>query len=135
MTDFQGFYELAPEQFVDEIQAAIADYKLVIAAIKSNHVIYHDVVSWIKNIGTTVGNFTFGMGEIIGAGLMTALTGWLKKSEFTADRAGLLACQDIDTATRALIKMALGSRKLFSQISIEGVGTHFSGKPTHTDVQ
>jgi oligopeptidase A len=45
MTDFHGFYELAPEQFVDEIQAAIADYKLVIAAIKSNH-----VINWMSTI-------------------------------------------------------------------------------------
>jgi len=45
MTDFHGFYELAPEQFVDEIQAAIADYKQVIAAIKSNH-----VVNWVSTV-------------------------------------------------------------------------------------
>lgn len=45
MTDFHGFYELAPEQFVDEIQAAIADYKQVIAAIKTNH-----VINWMSTI-------------------------------------------------------------------------------------
>lgn len=45
MTNFHGFYKLAPEQFVDEIQAAIADYKQVIAAIKINR-----VVNWMSTI-------------------------------------------------------------------------------------
>ncbi len=87
--------------------------------IKSNHIIYHDLATWLKNILTTVGTLTLGIGDLIGMGLITAITNWLKKSQFTADRAGLLACQDIDTATRALIKKALGSKKLFSQINIE----------------
>lgn len=39
MADFHGFYELAPEQFVDQVQMAIADYKQVIAAVKSVHVV------------------------------------------------------------------------------------------------
>jgi len=86
--------------------------------IKSNHVLYHDLANWIKHIATVAGNLTFGIGEIVGMGLMTAIINWIKKSEFTADRAGLIACQDVDVATKALIKLALGSKKLFSQISI-----------------
>jgi Zn-dependent protease with chaperone function len=86
--------------------------------IKSNHILYHDLASWIKHIATVAGNLTFGIGEIVGMGLMTAIINWIKKSEFTADRAGLIACQDVDVATKALIKLALGSKKLFSQISI-----------------
>ena len=86
--------------------------------IKSNHVLYHDLANWIRQIATVAGNFTFGIGELIGMGLMTAIMNWIKKSEFTADRAGLIACQDVDVATKALIKQALGSKKLFSQISI-----------------
>ncbi len=86
--------------------------------IKSNHVLYHDLANWIKHIATVAGNFTFGIGEIVGMGLMTAIINWIKKSELTADRAGLIACQDVDVATKALIKLALGSKKLFSQISI-----------------
>jgi len=45
MADFNGFYELAPEQFVDEIQIAVADYKQVIVAIKSNH-----VINWMSTV-------------------------------------------------------------------------------------
>ncbi len=86
--------------------------------IKSNHVLYHDLSSWIKHITTVAGNLTFGISEIVGMGLMTAIINWIKKSELTADRAGLIACQDLDVATKALIKRALGSQKLFSQISI-----------------
>ncbi len=45
MTDFHGFYELAPEQFVEEIQTAIDDYKQVIAAVKTNH-----TISWMSTV-------------------------------------------------------------------------------------
>ena len=66
-----------------------------------------------------MGTLTLGIGDVVTIGLITAITNWLKKSQFTADRAGLLACQDIDVATKALIKQALGSKKLYSQINIE----------------
>ena len=87
--------------------------------IKSNHILYQDLANWIKNALATVGTITFGIGEVVGMGLITAITNWLKKSQFTADRAGLLTCQDINTATRAIIKKALGSKKLYSEINIE----------------
>ena len=35
-----------------------------------------------------------------------ALMYWIRMSEFTADRAGLLACQDIDAAISGIIKMS-----------------------------
>ena len=35
-----------------------------------------------------------------------ALMYWIRMSEFTADRAGLLACQNIDAAISAIIKMS-----------------------------
>jgi len=87
--------------------------------IKSDHVLYHDLANWIKNVASTVGTLTLGIGDVIGKGIMTAIVTWIKGSELTADRAGLLCCQDIDVATKSLIKTVLGSRKLFSQISIE----------------
>ena len=45
-------------------------------------------------------------GSIAAAPLQYALYYWDRMSEFTADRAGLLACQDRDAAIRAFMKMA-----------------------------
>jgi hypothetical protein len=40
------------------------------------------------------------------SGVELAFSNWLMMAKFTADRAGLLACQDIDVATTALMKIA-----------------------------
>lgn len=43
-------------------------------------------------------------------GARLALSRWHRSAELTADRAGLLACGDLDGARRALLRMALGVR-------------------------
>ncbi|NES24922.1 MAG: M48 family metallopeptidase [Symploca sp. SIO3E6] len=48
------------------------------------------------------------LGRIAGAPLMA----WSRRSEVTADRAGLLCCQDIDSARRALLKVEKGLSEL-----------------------
>ena len=45
-------------------------------------------------------------GNLIGAPLKYALLYWDRMSEFTADRAGLLCCQNRDAVMRAFTKMA-----------------------------
>jgi hypothetical protein len=53
-----------------------------------------------------VGQATLGIGKLISSPLHLALLQWSRMSEFTADRAGLLACQDVATATRVMMKLA-----------------------------
>ena len=48
-----------------------------------------------------------------------ALQSWARRAEITCDRAGLIACGDVDLALRAVIKLALGSRKLGDQVDID----------------
>src|SRR5260370_28397224 len=40
--------------------------------------------------------------------IIWGLEEWFRKSELSCDRAGLLACQDVDAARRALMKLAGG---------------------------
>ncbi|MBW2732203.1 MAG: M48 family metallopeptidase [Deltaproteobacteria bacterium] len=47
-----------------------------------------------------------------------ALQSWSRRAEISCDRAGLLCCQDRDTANAALIKLALGSKKLAQEIDV-----------------
>lgn len=69
--------------------------------VKSGHVIYHTMANLF--------NAAIGMiplGEQLTAPIYYALLYWTRMSEFTADRAGLLACQNIDAAISAIIKMS-----------------------------
>lgn len=51
--------------------------------------------------------------------LRPMLLQWYRTSDFTADRAGLLACQNIDTALHAMVKMAGIPKKYYSRINSE----------------
>lgn len=41
---------------------------------------------------------------VAGAAALPVLAGWLRKADLTEDRGGLLACQDMDTAARTLMR-------------------------------
>ena len=69
--------------------------------VKSNHMLYH-MMAQVINIIISMIPF----GGIAAAPVQLALFYWDRMSEFTADRAGLLCCQDKDAAIRAFMKMA-----------------------------
>ena len=77
-----------------------------IGHIKSGHVLYYQIASYLPFLGTIVGDLTLGIGNFISLGLQVAILHWQRTSELTADRAGLLACQDRDAALRAMMKLA-----------------------------
>ena len=77
--------------------------------IKSGHVLYHVMAQFITQlISSTVltGKFLIP--------IQLGLAYWNRMSEFTADRAGLLACQDLDSALSAIMKMAGIPKRYFS---------------------
>ena len=74
--------------------------------IKSQHVLYHSIGNFLPYIAEVIGNLTLGIGEIAMRGLMLLLYQWYRMSEITADRAGLLACQDIDAAVSVMAKLS-----------------------------
>ena len=67
--------------------------------IKSNHVRYLTLGQNLSKLSMTV------------RGLYSA---WNRKSEFTADRAGLLACQDLNAALSAIMKLAGIPKRYFN---------------------
>ena len=69
--------------------------------IKSNHMLYH-MMAQVINI--CIDSIPFG--SIAAAPLQYALYYWDRMSEITADRAGLLCCQNKSAAIRAFMKMA-----------------------------
>jgi len=83
------------------------------------HVLYQTMARYISQILDLVARTTLGVGGLVGKPLEVALMSWSRVSEFSADRAGLLACQDLDTALRALVKLGVPSKKLWSEVNIE----------------
>lgn len=74
--------------------------------IKSKHMLYHMLGELLKNGGTILGQTTLGLGNILTFSFETALYYWSRMSEFTADRAGLLSCQNIESVASIMMKMS-----------------------------
>ncbi|MBQ8778144.1 MAG: M48 family metallopeptidase [Alistipes sp.] len=79
--------------------------------IKSGHVLYHMMAQLFS---TMIGMVP--LGETLLTPIQYALLYWNRMSEFTADRAGLLACQDKDEAIKSIIKMAGVPMKYFDRL-------------------
>jgi Zn-dependent protease with chaperone function len=90
-----------------------------IGHIKSQHVLYHEIGIVLPYLADIFGTLTLGLANLLSAGLRLALLHWVRMSEYTADRAGLLACQDVDVASTTLIKLAGLPSKYFDTINTE----------------
>lgn len=82
---------------------------------KSGHVLYHLMAAYLSQILVNIPG-----ASTISLPLRAALDYWSRMSEFTADRAGLLACQDLNAALRAIMKMSGLPEKYYSHSSVEG---------------
>lgn len=69
--------------------------------IKSNHMLYHMMAGMINTIIDAIPG-----GTLLAGGIQYALYYWNRMSEFTADRAGLLCCQNKNAMISSFIKMA-----------------------------
>lgn len=87
--------------------------------IKSRHVLYYGMAQFLPVIGEIVGAATLGIGPLLSTGLEIALLRWKRMSELTADRAGLLGCQDAEVAMRTLMKLAGLPEKYFATTNTE----------------
>ncbi len=74
--------------------------------IKSSHVLYYQMADYFPVIAGILGDVTFNLGNLLSKPVEVALMSFKRTAEFTADRAGLLACQDVDVALRTLVKLA-----------------------------
>jgi hypothetical protein len=87
--------------------------------IKSQHTLYHQIGVLLPVLSEVLAAPTLGLGSLLTAGIQMALVHWVRMSEFTADRAGLLACQDVEAATRALAKIAGLPPRYYDSFSLD----------------
>ena len=72
--------------------------------IALGHVVYHTAMATIGNLGNLVPI----VGNVIAGTVRYPLNAWSRRSEISADRAGLICCGDVVTAKKALLKLEAG---------------------------
>src|SRR5207253_1231343 len=96
-----GLVELLNE---DELRGVLGHE---LGHIKSGHMLYRTMALFLAVVGLiAVRNLPFL--SLITEALRYALYDWYRKSELSADRAGLLVTQDADMSVRILLKLAAG---------------------------
>jgi Zn-dependent protease with chaperone function len=73
----------------------------------SGHSVYRTILLFLTNLALKVAWIPLGNVAIMA--LVTALREWFRKSELSADRAGLLVGQDLEASMRGLMKLAGGN--------------------------
>ncbi len=76
--------------------------------VQSDHVLYKTMLRLLLRLSIVA--FSIPVGGMALYAITTALLEWDRKSELSADRAGLLVCQDPDVAMRVDMKLAGGGK-------------------------
>ena len=86
--------------------------------IKSGHMLYRTIAVFLSIVGLLAArNLPFV--NLLTQALIYALYDWTRKSELTADRAGLLVAQDSNVAVSTLLKLAGGSQRTAQMLNVE----------------
>ena len=90
-----------------------------IGHIKSQHILYYEIGTVLPLLSDILAGATLGLSSVFSVGLQIALLHWRRMSEYTADRAGLLACQDVTAATSALAKISGLPEKYYNTFNVD----------------
>lgn len=90
----------------DEEQRFVVGHE--VGHILSGHAVYRTMALILTSLAERIAWLP--LGSIALRGIIMGLNEWMRKSELSADRAGLLAGQDVEAAKRALMKLAGGTR-------------------------
>ena len=98
-------------QFSDKEMLAVIAHEL--GHILSGHVLYKTLLWLLLKLSSTV----IPVSKMVLSGIIAALKEWDRKSEMSADRAGLLVTQDVAVSYQVLMKVAGGSNE--GEMSLE----------------
>jgi Zn-dependent protease with chaperone function len=80
--------------------------------IQNNHVVYMTTLFFLTRAANMFLRWSVKPAVL-------ALNAWARRAEITCDRAGLICTRDLDVSIGCLVKLAIGSRKLYSDINLE----------------
>ncbi|HLY27704.1 MAG TPA: M48 family metallopeptidase [Aggregatilineales bacterium] len=107
-------YTALLELMTEEETMAIIAHEL--GHIKCGHVLYLEIARWLKDLTTSIGEATLGIGRPIAMALYAAMLNWQRRAELSADRASLLVMQDARPVITTLTKLAGGTQRLAEQL-------------------
>lgn len=77
-----------------------------VAKIKCHHILYQEIGFIFPELMDALSNITLGLSGVLSSGIKYALFHWAQMSEYTADRGGLLVCQDLHITKNMFAKLA-----------------------------
>ena len=77
-----------------------------VAQIKCQHILYQEIGFIFPELMDAISGITLGLSGVLSSGLKYALFHWAQMAEYTADRGGLLVCQDIHVTKQLFTKLA-----------------------------
>ena len=80
--------------------------------IQNDHAVYLTTLYFLNNMGGML--LQWGARPAV-----LALKAWARRAEITCDRTGLLCTRDLDASIGCLVKLALGSKKLYTEINLD----------------
>lgn len=87
--------------------------------VHADHVLFKSAARVFGTVASTIVQATLGVGSLIVYPVQIALLRWDRASELSSDRAALLVVKNPQTVIRTLMKVAGGSRRLASELTIE----------------
>jgi Zn-dependent protease with chaperone function len=96
----------------DELQCVLGHE---LGHVQSDHVLYKTMLRLLLRLSIVA--FSIPLGGMAIYAITTALLEWDRKSELSADRAGLLVCQNLEVAMRVDMKLAGGGKT--DQMSVD----------------
>ena len=100
----------------DEIRTVIAHE---LGHIKCGHTTLTQMALWAMTTASVIGEFTFGIGNLLSTGLIYAFYEWRRKAELSCDRAALLATDDVQLVMRTMMKLSGGSIRFGHEVSLD----------------
>jgi Zn-dependent protease with chaperone function len=80
--------------------------------IQNNHVVFSTALYYLVHFANRFVKWVVTPAVI-------ALQGWSRRAEITCDRAGLLCTRNLEVSQAALLKLALGSQRLYKDLNVE----------------
>ncbi|GLR19854.1 M48 family metallopeptidase [Portibacter lacus] len=94
-----------------------------IAHIKCQHILYQEIGFIFPELMDAFSGITLGLSGVLSSGLKYTLFHWAQMAEYTADRGGLLVCQNVYGTKKMFTKLAGLPEKYWATFEVEELET------------